>query len=171
MTDITDPPNPFYGMVESLIGVQNAEQFQVAYGWNSQYGVESLPANEKAMLESLWDTAYAHGRAEGQIEASKAAQGLVDEKSDVVDSYAAKIRELQEIIADERKRADQAVESEEREASRREALERQLGMASRKVESLQAANVRLINEQSFHYRFWRRVARYASDQVASHGPN
>lgn len=157
-------------MLPQYAEVTDARSFAFAYGHLKQPS-EGFDERTRAFVEEMWEVAHGHGKLAGQIEASKAAQALVDEKAALVDDYAAKIRELQEILRDERIRADQAVESAEMEGSRREALERQLGMAARKVESLQAANVRLINEQSFHYRFWRRVARYASDQVASHGPN
>lgn len=135
-------------MLPQYAEVTDARSFAFAYGHLKQPS-EGFDERTRAFVEEMWEVAHGHGKLLGQVEAAKAAQALVDEKQ-------ARIEELERS-----KRAFTDVKIEN--------LERQLGMASRKIESLQAANARLINEQSIHYRFWRRVARYANDQVASHG--
>lgn len=138
-------PNAFFGLPSNLIGLESAPEFLVEYGWDSEHGVNNQPGNEKAMYASLWDVAYAHGRAFGQIEAGKAAQEKLNAKHDRIENletqlarvqddaknkaqaeaeglWGPKVRDLEELLQTERGRCEHAVTALEITAKRVEEL-------------------------------------------------
>lgn len=145
-------PNPFLGLPSDLIGLDGAPEFLLESGWGSELGISD--DNEKAMYATLWDVAYAHGRAAGQIEGSQPAKELLDAKQKRVEDletalaraeddakgkaetfWESRVRELEGKLETARLRNDSALAALQRTKDRLDDLKAEVAIerAERKI--------------------------------------
>lgn len=167
-------PNPFKGIESAGISETDAPGFAAAYGWVSDR--DDLRGHVREFFEEMWSVAYAHGRAQGQVEAGTAATARAEELLARLDQRTGDLQAAQRI----RKSHQADIETlKTHVAVRDEWLKRrdcELASRDEKISALTAELRRIETESKVGFRVWWRLSRVtavlhstATEKVASYG--
>lgn len=149
-------PNPYDGIKSAGINERDAPGFAAAYGWVGDR--DDLRSHVREFFEEMWSVAYAHGRAQGQVEAGTAATARAEELATRLDQVTSDLQAAQRI----RKAHEADIEILKTHVADRdkwlERRDRELASRDEKISAL-ATELRGLTESKVGLRVWWLLSR------------